>query len=421
MSTSRSRRLLAIAALVSVLVTGTIFGQASSPASAASYPSWGDVQAAQKSVAAKNAEIKKIDDLLAGLKASAAAAQSLAEQKGAAAQAAQQKHDEAALDLTQKRSQADAAKAKAAKSKQEAGQFAAQLARTGGSDLSTTLFFSGDAASDLLSQLGLASMVKDRSADLYTKATQDENTAKALADQAGLAEAALQKLADTAQNDLKEATAASEQASAALAEQQSNEATLQAQRTSLVTNQNVTQAQYNAGVAAAAKAAAQQQASHPSGGTTAPGSGPSAGSGSSTSGWVRPSAGHMTSPYGYRVDPYTHDYALHSGTDLAPGCGAAIVAAHSGTVTYAGPYGGYGNYVKISNNDGSGVSTAYGHIVNGGIQVSVNQQVSAGQRIASVGSTGWSTGCHLHFEVYLGGTTTDPVPFMRARGVELAN
>jgi murein DD-endopeptidase MepM/ murein hydrolase activator NlpD len=140
-----------------------------------------------------------------------------------------------------------------------------------------------------------------------------------------------------------------------------------------------------------------------------------------SSGWTRPSAGHISSPYGYRIDPYTGAYALHEGTDLAPGCNAPIYAAHSGTVVISGPYGGYGNYIRIRNNDDGSYMTAYGHIVNGGLLVHVGQTVTVGQNIARVGSTGWSTGCHLHFEVYHNGTTIDPVPFMRAHGVELAN
>lgn len=66
----------------------------------------------------------------------------------------------------------------------------------------------------------------------------------------------------------------------------------------------------------------------------------------------------------------------------------------------AGPYGGYGNYVRIRNDDDPSFMTAYGHIVNGGILVHVGETVRVGQNIALVGSTGWSTGCHLHFEVY---------------------
>jgi murein DD-endopeptidase MepM/ murein hydrolase activator NlpD len=106
---------------------------------------------------------------------------------------------------------------------------------------------------------------------------------------------------------------------------------------------------------------------------------------------------------------------MHEGTDLASGCYTPIVAASAGTVDYVGWYGGYGNYVRI--NHGGGVQTAYGHIVDGGFRVATGQQVSAGQLIALVGSTGASTGCHSHVEVHINGATTDPVPFMGARGV----
>jgi murein DD-endopeptidase MepM/ murein hydrolase activator NlpD len=110
-------------------------------------------------------------------------------------------------------------------------------------------------------------------------------------------------------------------------------------------------------------------------------------------------------------------HALHGGTDLAAGCNAPIVAAHSGRVIYAGYNGGYGNFILLDNGDG--ISTGYGHIVTGGIYVSAGEQVSAGQQIASVGSTGNSTGCHLHFEVRPNGTAIDPAPFMAARGAPL--
>jgi murein DD-endopeptidase MepM/ murein hydrolase activator NlpD len=106
---------------------------------------------------------------------------------------------------------------------------------------------------------------------------------------------------------------------------------------------------------------------------------------------------------------------FHAGVDLAAGCGAPIYAAANGTVTYAGPNGGYGNYIRLDH--GNGVGTGYAHIVGGGILVGWGQYVRAGQVIAYEGNTGNSFGCHLHFEVYLGGAPTNPIPWMADRGV----
>ncbi|MEO6943488.1 MAG: M23 family metallopeptidase [Lacisediminihabitans sp.] len=402
--------------ILSMLVAGTIVGQVAEPAFAASYPSWSDVQAARNNVAAKAAEIQRLDSLLSSLENDVASAQALAIQKGNEFQAAQQKFDEAAYKAGELKKQADAAKAKADGSKQHAGQLAAQLAQMGGGDLSTSLFFSGNDAKDLLSQLGLASVVKDRSASVYAKAAQDENNARSMTSQATVAQDALKVFAAAAQTALDEANTASDRASAALGEQEANKTRLEAQRASLVSASAVTEASYNTGVAvaaaaaaAAAKAAAEWAAAHPA---------PSAPAGSvSSSGWVRPAGGYIASGYGPRVSPCDGCSSFHAGVDLAAGCNAPIFAASSGTVSYAGWNGGYGNFILI--NHGGGLSTGYGHIVSGGILVSVGQQVSAGQQIARVGSTGNSTGCHLHFETRPGGIATDPVQFMAARGVRL--
>jgi murein DD-endopeptidase MepM/ murein hydrolase activator NlpD len=107
----------------------------------------------------------------------------------------------------------------------------------------------------------------------------------------------------------------------------------------------------------------------------------------------------------------------HYGTDIGTGCSAPIYAAATGTVVYAGRYGTYGNFVLISH--GNGVETGYAHIRDGGIFVSVGQRVDVGQNIASSGTTGASTGCHLHFEVRTGGNRINAVPFMSDRGAPI--
>ncbi|MET3770326.1 murein DD-endopeptidase MepM/ murein hydrolase activator NlpD [Marisediminicola sp. UYEF4] len=128
--------------------------------------------------------------------------------------------------------------------------------------------------------------------------------------------------------------------------------------------------------------------------------------------WVRPTSGTTSSSYGWRVHPITGVNTFHAGSDFAARCGDPIYAASSGTVTYSGWNGGYGNYLSISH--GFDLTTAYAHIADGGLLVSRGQIVTAGQLIARVGTTGLSTGCHLHFEVRHRGAPIDPVSFLTA-------
>ena len=123
--------------------------------------------------------------------------------------------------------------------------------------------------------------------------------------------------------------------------------------------------------------------------------------------WPLPGYTVASSRYGWRVHPIYGTRKFHKGEDIPAPTGAAIVAAASGTVTTAGWVSGYGNYTVI--NHGGGVMTAYGH--QSAIYVSVGQTVSAGQTIGAVGSTGNSTGPHLHFEVYVNGATQSPMSY----------
>lgn len=121
------------------------------------------------------------------------------------------------------------------------------------------------------------------------------------------------------------------------------------------------------------------------------------------SGRVRPGTGSITSGYGMRTHPVTGAYKLHSGTDYSYGDGNAYAAA-AGTVTSVEYDGAYGNMVTISH--GGGVETRYAHL--SGASVSSGQQVSAGQVVGRIGSTGYATGPHLHFEVLIGGDFVNP-------------
>ncbi|WP_243695468.1 M23 family metallopeptidase [Agromyces protaetiae] len=136
----------------------------------------------------------------------------------------------------------------------------------------------------------------------------------------------------------------------------------------------------------------------------------------SEQGWSAPVRGRVTDGFGPRPNkPLASVNEFHRGTDIAAPCTSAVFAATAGTVLQAGPDGGYGNWILLDH--GSGVQTGYAHLANGGILVSVGEHVEAGQVIGAVGSTGQSTGCHLHFEVRLGGTAVDSLPFLAARGV----
>ena len=116
----------------------------------------------------------------------------------------------------------------------------------------------------------------------------------------------------------------------------------------------------------------------------------------------------ITSPYGTRTHPVTGRVKRHAGVDIGAGYGTNIYAANSGTVLVAGwNSGGYGNYVVIDH--GGGITTLYGHCSS--LCVSKGQTVTKGQVIAKVGSTGMSTGPHLHFEVLKNGSTTNPMSY----------
>ena len=121
-----------------------------------------------------------------------------------------------------------------------------------------------------------------------------------------------------------------------------------------------------------------------------------------------PVSGTITSPFGMRPNPFGGGVEFHQGLDIAAPMGTTVTAAASGTIISAGWYGGYGNYILIDH--GGGMSTGYGHLSQ--IFVSNGQQVQKGQAIGAVGSTGMSTGPHLHFEVRIGGKPTDPAAYL---------
>lgn len=122
---------------------------------------------------------------------------------------------------------------------------------------------------------------------------------------------------------------------------------------------------------------------------------------------VRP---RLSSKYGSRVHPIYKVIRHHSGVDLAAPLGSPVRAMSAGTVVFADPYGGYGNLIVIQHK--SGVTSHYGHLDK--IRVKIGEKVSSGQIIATVGSTGKSTGPHLHLELRHNGKLLDPIKMIPA-------
>jgi murein DD-endopeptidase MepM/ murein hydrolase activator NlpD len=118
----------------------------------------------------------------------------------------------------------------------------------------------------------------------------------------------------------------------------------------------------------------------------------------------------FTSGFGFRYDPFHVGGAMHAGVDMAGALGSPIYAAASGVVLKAGVQGGYGNCVEIDH--GRGMTTRYGHLAS--IDVREGQKLNQGDVLGGMGSTGRSTGTHLHFEVRVDGQAVNPMPFLEA-------
>lgn len=119
----------------------------------------------------------------------------------------------------------------------------------------------------------------------------------------------------------------------------------------------------------------------------------------------------LSSGFGYRFDPFNGQRALHAGLDFTGAHGSPIRAAAAGRVTFAGVKNGYGNVIEVDH--GHGIETRYAHL--SGFTARVGDTVESGEQIGRMGSTGRSTGTHLHFEVRVGGTPVNPRRFLEAQ------
>ena len=124
--------------------------------------------------------------------------------------------------------------------------------------------------------------------------------------------------------------------------------------------------------------------------------------------WQWPVGGPKTSNYGMRKHPVTGEHKLHSGMDIGAATGTPVHTVNAGRVSFAGWNGGYGNYVVVDH--GNGMQTAYAHLSK--IDVQAGQSVGARHILGKVGSTGMSTGPHLHFEVKKNGNFVDPAAYL---------
>jgi murein DD-endopeptidase MepM/ murein hydrolase activator NlpD len=123
---------------------------------------------------------------------------------------------------------------------------------------------------------------------------------------------------------------------------------------------------------------------------------------------ARPVDGWTTSEFGKRISPFTGERTFHRGMDIASNIGSAIYAPADGVVVFAGAKAGFGNFIIIAH--GYGIVTRYGH--NSQNMVQAGQKVSKGEQIGTVGNSGRTTGPHLHYEVWVNGTPSDPAKFI---------
>lgn len=393
---SAGSRTIALVAGAALAVTVSV--QPAIAAPAADFPSWSDVQAAKRDEASARAQLKTLNANIAAAQQEVDRTQAEAEARGTAYAEAQQAYDEQSMITLNVKSQAEAAQAEADQARLESRQLIANLAKQGGGgDLTAGLLGDTGGAEGYLYRIGTMQKVTQHSDAVYANAVQLQKTATSLAEQELIEEAKLEELKADAQAKFElaqEAAIAAQQQYDALQEAKAKAEALVA---FLTDRREVTERDYQEGLR-------QKWGSGAAGEVSA-------------TGWARPAAGRITSNFGWRIDPINGSRAYHSGVDLAGGCGIPIYAAHAGTVVYAGWYGTWGNYIRIEH--GNGYNTGYAHIMPGGIGVHIGQEVGPGQLIARVGTTGHSTGCHLHFIVRSGETLIDPVPFMRNQGITL--
>lgn len=371
-------------------------------------PSWTEVTAATGNPVASASLTASLTEQRALLDAQVQAAETAAAQAGTDFQLAQQAADQRRFEVESLDGQVAEAQVRVDESSAALGTMAAHLrGHTGGLDPQVITFFDAGPEDDYLNQATTLNRFADNADDLREEALADQAELVRLQGEAQTALADAEQLAAQAQIKLDLAVAAQNALTAQRDLAAQTGAQIDVMLDVLAEGRAPTVGDYSALLAA-------QQAAYEAGvaALAAAGNGALGAAGAAV-----PMGGALlvTDGYGGRVSPTAGASSYHEGLDLtlASGTtqGAVLYAVLGGTVTYAGPMGSYGNVVEIDL--GGGTRIRYGHIADGGIGVQVGQQVKAGQPIALAGSTGISTGPHLHFEVRINGRAIDPVPWLR--------
>ena len=387
----RLLRSLVALALVAGVVAGATFSYAQTdpdPKSAGELrEAIGEASAEE---AAAIAEVREVQARRAELEAAAAALDRKITDASAREAAAQAEVDRVQAEVDAVQREIDRIQADIDASKEEFEDSAATLYRNAGAGATSldVLKFANDPADGISAQRYLS--------DISRRAQRE-------IDQFGV----LQDDLDDAQDQLEDQRDAADQARAAVAVERAEVERLRAEAEparAAAEAEEAREGQMLAGISAR-KDEFEGQLAALQAEQAALGRGVSRGSGNGRLSW--PCDGDVSSGFGYRVHPISGASRMHTGLDLGCANGAPIHAAGSGTVNAAGVRGGYGNAVVIDHGDG--LATLYGH--QSRLAVSAGQQVSEGDVIGYVGSTGYSTGPHLHWEVWVNGTPVDPMGY----------
>lgn len=377
------------------------------------YPTWEEVEQAREDENKTQQQVEKIEKTIKTLEENYQQAVLEAQQAGETYYEKQYEYDIAAWEHQQLTEAYETAAAEAETAKQTSNLILTEIVKTGTLDLQPMkIFLNPDNTGDLLAKIGYADKISTNMEHLFNDATLKQNTAESLAKQTETAKQLKETAAVEAETAYDEAQQKQTQAETAYTTQQEKIFELQTQLQALTEQRTLTETQYREGIEA--KKAAEEEARRKAAETAAANANQTVPQTSNT-GWAKPTTGYISSHYGWRVHPIYGTQRFHSGTDFANRCGTPMYAATSGTVEYAGWLGTLGNFIRI--NHGNGLTTGYGHIQNGGIKVTIGQQVQTGQYIADMGTTGGSTGCHLHFEIRNNKAPTDPFQHLKNQGV----